>query len=59
MIRISLAVKYVFQVYEDYCIALYFRKYYLSTIFGGLKDKLKDHEVYKFSYYPSLLLENA
>lgn len=30
MLRISLAVKYVFQVLEDFSIALYFRKYYLK-----------------------------
>lgn len=30
MLRISLASKYVFQVFEDYSIALYFRKFYLK-----------------------------
>lgn len=30
MLRISLAAKYVFQVLEDFSIALYFRKFYLK-----------------------------
>jgi len=39
MLRISLALKYVFQVFEDFSIALYFRKFYLKDVFESLKDR--------------------
>lgn len=55
MLRISLVSKYVFQVFEDFSVALYFRKFYLSEIFKNLKTK--DIKVYQFSYYKSVVLD--
>lgn len=56
MIRISLAVKHVFPVFEDHTLALYFRKFYLSEIFNQLKPKLKEPATYRFVYYPNIIL---
>lgn len=57
MLRISLAVKYVFQVLEDFSIALYFRKYYLKEVFESLRQKEKP-EPYKFTYYRNIVADN-
>lgn len=61
MLRVSLVSKYVFQVFEDHSLALYFRKFYLSDIFGGLKPKLKANKQlikpYYFAYYKSVILQ--
>lgn len=58
MIRISFAVKYIFQVFHDYSIALYFRKYYLSEIFSSLKNKIDTITYYKYKFYNNIILEN-
>jgi len=55
MLRISLISKYVFQVFEDFSVALYFRKFYLSEIFKTIK--IKDTKQYQFSYYKSIILD--
>lgn len=58
MIRISLAAKYVFQVFEDYSIALYFRKFYLRDIFDSLKGKNLQLEPYNYRYYKNIVVDN-
>jgi hypothetical protein len=57
MLRISLALKYVFQVLEDFSIALYFRKFYLKDIFEPLKAREKQ-ENYRFSFYRNIVADN-
>ncbi len=58
MIRISLAAKYVFQVFEDYSIALYFRKFYLRDIFDSLQGKHLQLEPYNYRYYKNIVVDN-
>ena len=55
MLRISLTSKYVFQVLEDYSIALYFRKFYLRNIFDNMKSKDLSLERYRYSYYKNIV----
>lgn len=55
MLRVSLVSKYVFQVFEDFSVALYFRKFYLAEIFKTIK--IKDLKIYTFSYYKSVILD--
>jgi hypothetical protein len=57
MLRISLISKYVFQVFEDFAVALYFRKYYLADIFRQLKPR--PPSTYTFSYYKSVVLDHS
>lgn len=57
MIRVALVSRYVFQVIEDHSIALYFRKFYLSEIFGHMKGKIKLDKEYKFAYYKNIILD--
>lgn len=58
MLRISLIAKYVFNVFEDFSIALYFRKYYLHEIFKDLKSH-KLQSCYQFEYYNNVILDNS
>lgn len=57
MIRISLALKYVFPVLEDFSIALYFRKFYLKEIYEPLAHQ-PPPQPYRFSFYRNLAAEN-
>lgn len=59
MLRVSLICKHVFRVVEDHSVALYFRKFYLSEVFGVVKPKIKSKESYKFSYYKSIILDSS
>lgn len=58
MLRVSLTSKYVFQVLEDYSIALYFRKFYLRNIFDNMRTKDVSLERYRYSYYKNIVAEN-
>jgi hypothetical protein len=55
MLRISMVSKYIFQVFEDYSIALYFRKFYLKKIFDSMKVKDLDLEPYNYIFYKNIV----
>ena len=59
MLRVSLAVKYIFNTVEDYSQALYFRKFYLTEVMASLRQRVKEFDHYNYQYYSNIILENG